>query len=222
MRWLRANSILMLTAATVATFMAALTLQSSPLHLAASVAVAVVVVVLTRWAIREIRAWGARPIGIVAALALAGLALAMQVIPLVVEMGWIRAALIVAAWGGLLLAAAEPRIFVRLSGGPRAEWSLLRERAALWNDVRGLSEEEIAAAGATIETRVRGLERYRTSHTAAYIDTFERLTLGDEPDEVKGRLAADFGTMETDLLRSLAVTPAWEAEFDVDPSRASG
>ena len=37
-------------------------------------------------------------------LALAGLALAMQVVPLIVEMSWIRVLLIVLAWGGLLLA----------------------------------------------------------------------------------------------------------------------
>ena len=90
MRWLRANSFTVLITITVALFMASLTWQSSPLHLVASLLVAVTVVFLTRWAVTAIRAWGARPAAIAGVLALAALALAMQVLPLIVEMGWIR------------------------------------------------------------------------------------------------------------------------------------
>ena len=213
MRWLRANSSLLLITATVATFMAALTLQAGPVHLVASLLVAVTVVVLTRFAIAAIRAWGARPAAIVAVLALAGLALAMQVIPLVVDMSWIRVLLIVLAWGGLLLASVEPRLFVRASGGPQAAWSLLRERAALWNDIRDLTDEQLAADPNLIEARVRGFDRYRTPTTAAYIDVFQRLTFDDDPPDVKEQLAARLSELEGDLVRSLGVPPAWEVEF---------
>lgn len=221
MRWLRANSVPLLLVATVATFMAALTWQSSPLHLVASVIVSVVVVVLTRSAITGLRAWGARPIAIVGVVALAGLALAIQVVPLVIEMGWARSVVIFVAWAGLLLAVVEPSSIVRVSGGPRAEWSLLRERAALWHDVGGMTDEQRDAAAETIEARIRALDRFRTPKTSAYIDTFQELALGDEPDEAKERLAVRLSTMEGDLLRSLGATPAWEAEFD-DSAAGSG
>jgi hypothetical protein len=213
MRWLRANSSLLLITATVATFMAALTLQAGPVHLVASLLVAVTVVVLTRFALTAIRAWGARPAAIVAVLALAGLALAMQVVPLVVEMGWIRVLLIVLAWGGLLLASVEPRMFVRATGGPQAAWSLLRERAALWNDIRDLTDEQLAAEPNLIPGRVSAFDRYRTPGTAAYIDIFQRLTFGDDPPEVKEQLAGRLSQLEGDLVRSLGVPPAWEVEF---------
>jgi hypothetical protein len=212
MRWLRANSSLVLITATVATFMAALTLQAGPLHLVASLLVAVTVVLLTRFALTAVRAWGARPAAIVAVLALAGLALAMQVVPLIVDMSWIRVLLIVLAWGGLLLASVEPRLFVRAVGGPQAAWSLLRERAALWNDIRDMTDEQLATSD-VIQVRVRGFDRYRTPDTAEYIDVFQRLTFGDDPPEVKEQLAARLSRLESDLVRSLGVPPAWEVEF---------
>ena len=221
MRWLRANSVLVLLVATVATFMAALTWQSSPLHLVASVIVSVVVVVLTRAAIAGLRAWGARPIAIGGVLALAGLALAIQVVPLVIDMGWARSVVIFVAWAGLLLAVVEPSSIVRASGGPRAEWSLLRERAALWHDVGEMTDEQRDTAADMIEARIRAMDRFRTPHTAAYIDAFQELALGDEPDEAKERLAVRFATMEGDLLRSLGATPAWDADFG-DPATGSG
>ena len=213
MRWLRANSFPLLIAATVALFMAGLTLQAGPLHLAASLLVAVTVVFLARGAVTAIRAWGARPAAILAVLALAGLALAMQVLPLIVEMSWMRVILIGIAWGGLLLASVEPEWFVRATGGPRAAWSLLRERAALWHDLRDLTDDQLAGAQDQIEARAHGFDRYRTPQTTDYIDVFQRLAFGDDPPEVKEQLAVRLAHLETDLVRSLGVPPAWEVEF---------
>jgi hypothetical protein len=212
MRSIRADPFAVLLTATVALFMAALTWQSSPLHLVASVLVAVVVVALARRALGEIRAWGARPMAVAGVVALAGLALAAQVVPLVVDLGWLRVVLIVVAWGGLLLAMIEPGAFVRVMGGPRVEWELLRDRAALWRDVRGLSDEQLAAAQPTIGARVQALDRYRAPTTEAYIDAFQRLILGDDPPEIQQRLAARMSQLEAELLRTLGPRPAWDDE----------
>jgi hypothetical protein len=213
MRWLRADAFWVLVAATVATFTAALWTQSAPLRLIGSLLATLVVVVLTRWAIIELRRWGARPTAVAVVALLGLLAVALQIVPLVLTMDWIRASLIVVAWGGLLVGYVAPELVVRLTGGPRAAWSLLRERAALGNDVRRMTDAEFAAAGDVITARVQALDRYRTPTTNEYIDVFQRLSLADEPVEAKRQQAARLAEMERELLRSLGPSPAWAAEL---------
>ena len=213
MRRLGADAFWLLVAATVATYTAALWTQSSLLRVVGSLLATLVVVVLTRWAIVELRRWGARPAAVVLVATLGVLAVALQIAPLVLEMDWVRASLIVVAWGGLLIGYVSPELVVRVTGGPRAAWSLLRERAVLWNDVRNLTDEQFAAAGDAIAARVRGLDRYRTPQTTAYIDAFQRLALADEPAEAKEQQAARLSELESELMRSLGPSPAWTAEL---------
>ena len=57
-------------------------------------------------------------------------------------------------------------------------------------------------------------DRYRTPATSEYIDAFQRLSLADEPIDVKQEQAARLSELERDLLRSLGPSPAWTAELD--------
>jgi hypothetical protein len=222
MRWLRANAFWVLVAATVATFLVALSWGSADLRLTGSLLATVVVVVLTRWAVLELRAWGARPLAVVAVVALGILAIALQIAPLVLSMDWVRGSLIVIAWGGILLAYVAPERVVSIAGGPRPEWALLRECAALGKDVRSMSDEEFAAAGEAITARLRALDRYRTPHTSAYIDTFQRLNLEDEPIEAKEQQAVRLAELERELLRTLGPRPAWAVELGGGTPTAEG
>jgi len=222
MRWLRANAFWVLVAATVGTFLVALSWGSADLRLTGSLLATVVVVVLTRWAVVELRAWGARPVAVALVVALGILAIALQVAPLVLSMDWVRGSLIVLAWGGLLLSYVAPEKVVSVAGGPRPEWSLLRECAVLGKDVRGMTDEEFAASGDAITARLHGLDRYRTPRTAAFIDTFQRLNLEDEPIEAKQQQAARLAELEGELLRALGPRPAWAVELGGGTPTAEG
>jgi hypothetical protein len=222
MRWLRANAFWVLVAATVATFLVALAWGSADLRLTGSLLATVVVVALTRWAVLELRAWGARPVALAPVVALGILAIALQIAPLVLSMDWVRGTLIVIAWGGILLAYVAPEKVVSITGGPRPEWSLLRESAALAKDVRGMTDEEFAASEQVITARVRDLDRYRTPHTTDYIDVYQRLSLADEPLDAKQVQAARLAELERGLLRSLGSRPAWATELGGNRPTAEG
>jgi len=211
-----------LVAVTVATFLVALSWGSADLRLTGSLLATVVVVVLTRWAVVELRAWGARPIAVAVVVALGILAIALQIAPLVLSMDWVRGSLIVIAWGGILLGYVAPEKVVSITGGPRPAWSLLRECAALARDVRGMTDEEFAASEEIITSRVRGLDRYRTPQTTDYIDAYQRLSLADESIEAKEQQAARLAERERALLRSLGPRPAWATELGGSTPTAEG
>ena len=116
-------------------------------------------------AIWRLRVYGGRRIAFAVPVALALLYVAMEIAGLLVTIPTIvRAAVVVVAWGGLLVAWLAPEVVVDAMGGPRAEWSLLRERAMLWIDLEAMTESQ-AMAQVNVRDRVLAADRYRTPAT---------------------------------------------------------
>lgn len=165
-------------------------------------------------AIWRLRVYGGRRIAFAVPVALALLYVAMEIAGLLVTIPTIvRAAVVVVAWGGLLVAWLAPEVVVDAMGGPRAEWSLLRERAMLWIDLEAMTESQ-AMAQVNVRDRVLAADRYRTPATNEYIDLYERLMLDDLDEVAAAKVGPRFVELEEQLRRSLGARPAWEDEID--------
>ena len=175
-------------------------------------ALAALVAYLALWLIR---AQGGRGLALAAPIAFAVLYVVMELLDLFVTLpGQARAVLILISWGGLLSCWLWPDALVALTGGPRPEWSLLRERATLWLDLEAMDDDQRARAAPELAAGLQTLERYRTPATTEYLDLFRRLLLEDlAPDEGEV-LAARFAELELAMRRSLGARPAWEDEVD--------
>jgi hypothetical protein len=113
------------------------------------------------------------------------------------------------AWAGILLYGFAPRWVVAHTGGPRHEWSLLRERRSIWIDMDVMTDEEGRA-------RTLALDRYRSPRTSEYIDLYQSLMLG--PAEPDAGARERFLALEDDLRASLRARPAWEDEPSARPA----
>jgi hypothetical protein len=165
-------------------------------------------------AIWRLKVYGGRPIAFAVPVALALLYVAMEIAGLLVTIPTIvRAAVVVVAWGGLLVAWLAPEVVVEAMGGPRPEWSLLRERAMLWVDLEAVAEAPHAAP-LDLRERVLAADRYRTPATNEYIDLYEQLMLDDLDETAAARVGPRFVELEDQLRRSLGARPAWEDEVD--------
>jgi hypothetical protein len=165
-------------------------------------------------AIWRIRVYGGRPIAFAAPIALALLYVAMEIAGLLVTIPTIvRAVVVVVAWGGLLVAWLAPEVVVEAMGGPRPEWSLLRDRAMLWVDLEAVARAPHPAQ-LDLRERVLAADRYRTPATNEYIDLYEQLMLDDLDETAAARVGPRFVELEDQLRRSLGARPAWEDDVD--------
>jgi hypothetical protein len=209
-RIIRPELVPILAAAAILTRVAYLA-NRDPLLLLVTVPLAWALAALVAYlAVWLLRAQGARPIAIAAPITLAAVYVVMELVDLFVTLpGQVRAVFILISWGGLLVCWLWPDAVVALTGGPRPEWSLLRERAMLWLDL-----EATGGAPPDIEARVKALERYRRPATAEYLDLFRRLLMEDLAPDQGEIMAARFAELELSMRRSLRARPAWEDELD--------
>jgi hypothetical protein len=113
----------------------------------------------------------------------------------------------------LLFCVWAPRHLVRVTGGPSAEWLVLRERAAMAFDPAIGRTDTAPAEEAAFEARLASLDRYRTSRTAEFIDLFQEWFRMPEPtletaaDEQ--RWLDHFHAVEWALVLSLKARPSW-------------
>jgi hypothetical protein len=165
-------------------------------------------------AIWRLRAYGGRPIANAVPIALATLYIAMEIAGLLVTIPtFVRAAVVVVSWGGLLVSWLAPEAVVDAMGGPRPEWSLLRDRALLWIDLEAMTESQ-AMAQVNVRERVLAADRYRTPATSEYIDLYEQLMLDNLDDAAAAKVGPRFVELEDQLRRSLGARPAWEDEIE--------
>jgi hypothetical protein len=85
-----------------------------------------------------------------------------------------------------LIAIYQPDLVVRYTGGPRREWSLLRDTHALDRERSTIGVEALAA-------RLDALEAYRTPRTAAYLDAYRADPDDPRVAELAAGLRATFG-----------------------------
>ena len=127
---------------------------------------------------------------------------------------WLRWLAEAALWVAVTFGWMVSNSIVRFLGGPRSEWSALRERATIWIDIEEMGEEEVTRRDAEIAARIRAMDRFRSPATAEYIDTYQMLMLGDESEDVKEVARARFRDLETSLRRSLGTRPTWVDEIE--------
>ena len=214
-RILRPELVPILAAAAILTRIAYLA-NRDPLLLLITVPLAWALAALVAYlAVWLVRAQGGRSLALAAPVAFAALYVVMELVDLFVTLpGPARAVLIVISWGGLLICWLWPDALVALTGGPRPEWSLLRERAMLWLDLEAMTDEQRTTAAADLEARLQALERYRTPATTEYLDLFRRLLLEDLAPDQGEVMAARFAELELAMRRSLGARPAWEDDVD--------
>jgi hypothetical protein len=214
-RIIRPELVPVLAAAAILTRIAYLA-NRDPLLLLITVPLAWALAALVAYlAVWLIRAQGGRSLALAAPIAFAVLYVVMELVDLFVSLpGQARSVLIVVSWGGLLTCWLWPDAVVAITGGPRPEWALLRERALLWLDLEAAGADPQAAQPPDVEARLRSLERYRTPATTEYLDLFRHLLTEDIAPEKGEVMAARFAELELAMRRSLGARPAWEDEVD--------
>ena len=214
MRVIRPELVPVLAFAAIATRVAYVLSQSVVLLFVTVLLACSLAALIAYLAIWRLRVYGGRPIAFAVPVALALLYVAMEIAGLLVTIPTIvRAAVVVVAWGGLLVAWLAPEVVVEAMGGPRPEWSLLRERAMLWIDLEAMTDTQHAAP-VDLRERVLAADRYRTPVTNEYIDLYERLMLDDLDEAAAAKVGPRFVELEDQLRRSLGARPAWEDEVD--------
>lgn len=222
MRLIRPELVPVLAIAAIATRVGYVISQSVVLLFVTVLLACSLAALIAYLAIWRLRVYGGRPIAFAVPVALALLYVAMEIAGLLVTIPTIaRAAVVVVAWGGLLVAWLAPEVIVEAMGGPRPEWSLLRERAMLWIDLEAMSDAQHAAP-VDLRERVLAADRYRTPVTNEYIDLYERLMLDDLDEAAAAKVGPRFVELEGQLRRSLGARPAWEDEVDARTRAASG
>lgn len=222
MRLIRPELVPVLAIAAIATRVGYVISQSVVLLFVTVLLACSLAALIAYLAIWRLRVYGGRPIAFAVPVALALLYVAMEIAGLLVTIPTIaRAAVVVVAWGGLLVAWLAPEVVVEAMGGPRPEWSLLRERAMLWIDLEAMSDAQHAAP-VDLRERVLAADRYRTPVTNEYIDLYERLMLDDLDEAAAAKVGPRFVELEGQLRRSLGARPAWEDEVDARTRAASG
>src|SRR5262249_41560479 len=147
-------------------------------------------------AIWRLRVHGARRIAYLVPIGLAALYVAMEIAGLLVTIPTIvRAAIVVVAWGGLLVAWLAPEVGGDAMGGPRPEWSLLRDRALLWVDLESMSDAQ-RSDPTIVRDRVLAADRYRTPVTNEYIDLYQRLMLDNLDEAAAAKVGPRFVELE--------------------------
>jgi hypothetical protein len=113
-----------------------------------------------------------------------------------------------------LAAVIRPAQAVKLTGGPNARWSALREGRELQLLVRQRGGPIAARADEEIATRLEALAGYESPETSDYLALVSATLLADpaEPGltEQLDRLAA----ADAALRASLGARPAWERELE--------
>jgi len=214
MRVIRPELVPILAFAAIATRVAYVITESAGLLFATVLLACSLAALIAYLAIWRLRVYGGRRIAFAVPVALALLYVAMEIAGLLVTIPTVvRAAVVVVAWGGLLVAWLAPEVVVEAMGGPRPEWSLLRERAMLWVDLEAVSQAPHAAP-LDLRERVLSADRYRTAATNEYIDLYEQLMLDDLDETAAARVGPRFVELEDQLRRSLGARPAWEDEVD--------
>jgi hypothetical protein len=119
---------------------------------------------------------------------------------------------------GVLVAAFlfiyRPDVVVRVTGGPRREWSALREGRELAVLVAERGGPRSATADPEIHSRLAGLSSLETASTREYLGLVRETLLAD-PDapgieEARSRLAA----ADAALRASLRARPTWERSLE--------
>ena len=170
-------------------------------------------------AIWDLRRWGARSFPVdAAAAATIGICL-LAIAPFilhgttarVIELGLLALFMII-----LMSCWFAARRVVALTGGARVEWRLLEERCLI--AAEAAEAERDADRDAPGFDRVQALDRFRTTRTADYIDTYQRLASagpdGPIPAPEFRALEKHFADAERELFRFLRVRPAWVEELD--------
>ncbi len=108
----------------------------------------------------------------------------------------------------------RPDIVVRVSGGPRKEWSALHEGRELAVVVAERGGPKIAAGDAEISARVAGLSAFETPLTSRYLALVRRTILAD-PDNVSlAGARAELAEADAELRASLGARPVWERPLE--------
>ena len=214
MRVIRPELVPVLAFAAIATRLAYVVANSTILLFTSVLLACVLAALIAYLATWRLRVYGARPMAFAVPVALSALYVAMEFAGLLVTIPTlVRAAVVVVSWGGLLVAWLAPEVIVDAMGGPRPEWSLLRDRALLWMDLERMTEQQ-AMAQVNVRERVLAADRYRTPATSEYIDLYEKLMLDDLDDAAAAQVGPRFVELEDQLRRSLGARPAWEDEIE--------
>jgi hypothetical protein len=222
MRLIRPELVPVLAIAAIATRVGYVISQSVVLLFVTVLLACSLAALIAYLAIWRLRVYGGRPVAFAVPVALALLYVAMEIAGLLVSIPTIvRAAVVVVAWGGLLVAWLAPEVVVEAMGGPRPEWSLLRDRAMLWIDLEAMTDAQHPAP-VDLRERVLAADRYRTPITNEYIDLYERLMLDDLDEAAAAKVGPRFVELEGQLRRSLGARPAWEDEVDARTRAANG
>ena len=214
MRVIRPELVPVLAFAAIATRLAYVLTNSTALLFLTVLLACTLAALIAYLAIWRLRVYGGRPIAFAVPVALAALYVALEFAGLLVPIPtFVRAAVVLVSWGGLLVAWLAPEVVVDAMGGPRPEWSLLRDRALLWIDLEAMTENQ-AMAQVNVRERVLAADRYRTPVTSEYIDLYEKLMLDDLDDAAAAQGGPRFVELEEQLRRSLGARPAWEDEIE--------
>ena len=118
-------------------------------------------------------------------------------------------ALVAAAW-------VAPQLAVKVTGGPSATWSMLRERARIYFENLEAPDVETDAERAAFEVRLSALDQYRNAQTDEFIDLFQefyRTYNADLPADVAPAWMDRFRSLELRLFGTLGAQPDWYKDY---------
>lgn len=126
--------------------------------------------------------------------------------------------------GLLLLIAAliliyRPEQVIRMTGGPRPEWLVLREGRELALLVRERGGPEAAARDPEVHERLAALDALERPSTAEYLRLVRATLLADPAAPGQAEVRARLAEADAALRASLGARPAWERELE---ARARG
>ena len=119
----------------------------------------------------------------------------------------------------VFVALYRPETVVRLTGGPRKEWSALHEGRELVVLVAERGGPRQARSDAEIAARVAGLSAFETPATRDYLSLVRQTLFADPTDPALDAARAQLAEADASLRASLGVRPAWERALE---RRAAG
>ncbi len=108
----------------------------------------------------------------------------------------------------------RPDLVVKVTGGPRKEWSALQEGRELAVLVAERGGPREAAGDAEIQARLAGLSALETPATSRYLGLVRETLLADPDDPALDGARADLAAADASLRDAIGVRPTWERELE--------
>ncbi|HEY3334393.1 MAG TPA: hypothetical protein VGK16_04075 [Candidatus Limnocylindrales bacterium] len=108
----------------------------------------------------------------------------------------------------------RPDVVVRMTGGPRKEWSALHEGRELAVLVRERGGPRAARSDAEIQARLAGLSKLDTPLTREYLSLVRQTLFSDPGDPALDAARAQLAAADAALRESLGVRPIWERSLE--------